>query len=258
MAHEIPKFTLPEGSRIKHTICILSGKGGVGKTLVTSLIASSLAKKGYKVGILDADITGPSIPNAFKMKEYPSEAGENLIFPSETTSGIKFVSASLFLENNEQAIIWRAPMLTGFLRQLYSEVCWGELDFLLIDMPPGTGDIALTVFQSIPVDETIIVSSPQLLVSQIVAKTINMSVQMNIPVLGLVENMAYVECKSCKEKNYIFGKSHAQEICKKYDINFLGSLPIKEEVAIKVDAGEIDDVNLEEINPIIDKITAKL
>ena len=252
--HELPKFDLAEGSNIKHIISILSGKGGVGKTLVTSLLASELTKNGFKVGILDADITGPSIPNAFTMKEYASEAGENLINPCVTTEGIKFVSASLFLENNEQPIIWRAPMITGFLGQLYSEVNWGELDYLLIDMPPGTGDIALTIFQSIPVEGTLIVSSPQLLVSQIVAKTINMASQMNIPIIGLVENMAYVECKNCKEKNYIFGRSHAKEVCEKYNLKFLGSLPIREDIAELVDTGNINQVELNEFNETLETV----
>lgn len=253
-SERIEKVGPAKGSNIKHIISVVSGKGGVGKSLVTSLIAAKLNRLGYKVGILDADITGPSIPASFEVNDQATSEN-NLINPSLSKSGIKIVSAALMLGSNEEPIIWRGPMISSLVKQLFTDVNWGELDYLLIDMPPGTSDVALTIFQFIPVDSTIIVTSPQTLVSTIVAKAINMCTQMNINILGVVENMAYVTCKKCGEKNYVFGKSHAKEVCDKFQVNFLGSLPLQENIAEAVDAGNVEFVELPAIDDIAKNIT---
>lgn len=249
----IEKVKPAEGSSIKHIISVVSGKGGVGKSLVTSLLASRLAKLGYKVGILDADITGPSIPASFKVAT-GATSSNNLINPSLTNSGIKIVSAGLMLDDNEEPIIWRGPMISSLVKQLFTDVRWEQLDYLLIDMPPGTSDVALTIWQLIPVEGAVIVTSPQSLVSTIVAKAINMANQMSIKVFGVVENMSFVECKKCGEKNYVFGKSHAKEICDKYGVELLGSLPLSENIAEAIDNGNVEDIDLEQINTIVDNL----
>src|SRR5574344_1925976 len=196
----IEKVTPNEHSKIKHVIGVISGKGGVGKSFVTSLIASKLNKMGYKVGILDGDITGPSIPKSFNIHEQASGDGVSMIFPAVTESGIKIISSNMLLEKEDDPIIWRGTLISSLLKQFFTDVLWEELDYLLIDMPPGTGDVTLTCFQSFPLDGVVIVTSPQDLVSVIVRKAVNMAKQMNIKVLGLVENMSYVECPHCKEK----------------------------------------------------------
>ena len=195
-----------EKSKIKHCIAIVSGKGGVGKSFVTSLIASSLNKLGYKVGVLDGDITGPSILKAYGIHERAYGDKEGHIYPAITKSGIKMISSNMLVDNESDPIIWRGGLITTLLGQFYKDVLWEELDYLLIDMPPGTSDVTLTTFQSIPLDGIIVVTSPQDLVSLIVEKAINMANAMNINILGLVENMSYVECPNCKEKIFLYGE----------------------------------------------------
>ena len=258
-SNEIVKITPAEGVNIKHVIGIMSGKGGVGKSLCTSMLACSLAKKGYKVGILDADITGPSIPQAFGIKETAMTDGK-LIYPAESLMyGIKIISSNMLLESEDTPIIWRGVMIGNLVKQFFNEVNWGvELDFLLIDMPPGTGDVALTTFQFLPIDGIVVMTSPQSLVSMIVKKAINMANEMNIPILGVVENMAYVECKNCQEKNYIFGRSTTKSILDRYDIDLLAELPIRENIAVNVDRGNVEGIDLPEMDLVAEKIINEL
>lgn len=232
---------LNEKSSIKKVIGIVSGKGGVGKSFVTSSIASELCSQGYKVGIMDADITGPSIPKMFGIHQ-KATGDEKSIFPVETKSGIKVISVNVLLENEEDPVIWRGPVLGGAVKQFWTDVVWGELDYLFIDMPPGTGDVPLTVFQSIPVDGIVIVTSPQDLVKLIVKKAYNMAEQMNIPVLGLVENYSYLECPDCKKKIKVFGDSKIDETAQEMSLKVLGKLPIIPEMAEKADAGMFDTI----------------
>lgn len=251
---KIVKAKLNDKSSVKHVIGVLSGKGGVGKSYITSLLAVSLAKQGYKVGILDADITGPSIPKAFGINEQ-AYGENNLIFPAESKQyGIKIISSNLLLENPTDPIVWRGIMLSNLVKQFYEDVLWGELDYLLIDMPPGTGDVALTIFQMLPVESLIIVTSPQDLVSVIVTKALKMAEMMNINVLGVVENMSFLRCPNCNEEISIFGKSKLDEFARKEGFKILGRLPLISENASKVDNGQIEDVILDEINPVVDAI----
>ena len=242
-----------EFSSIKRIIGVLSGKGGVGKSFVTSSIAAYLNRNGFKVGILDADITGPSIPKAFGVKE--KAYGENgLIYPCKTAGGIEVMSANLLLEDEKEPIIWRGPLLGNLVKQFFEQVMWGELDVLLIDMPPGTGDVALTTFQSLPIDDLIIVTSPQDLVSLIVTKAIKMAEMMNIHVLGVVENMSYLVCPKCEEKIPLFGESHLEEFAKEMKFNILGKLPLNSDNTALMDKGEIEKISLPEMQSIIDAI----
>ena len=228
-----------ELSKIKKVIGVVSGKGGVGKSLVTSLSAVESARLGYKTAILDADITGPSIPRSFGLTE-KATGTETGLYPVKTSTGISVMSLNLLTENETDPVVWRGPMIAGVVKQFWTDVIWGDVDFMFVDMPPGTGDVPLTVFQSIPVDGIIIVTSPQELVSMIVEKAVNMARLMNIPVLGLVENMSYVLCPDCGKKIEIFGKSHACEIAEKYGMKVLGSLPFDPKLAAEVDAGRIE------------------
>ena len=242
-----------EFSNIKRIIGVLSGKGGVGKSFVTSSIAAYLNRNGFKVGILDADITGPSIPKAFGVKE--KAYGENgLIYPCKTAGGIEVMSANLLLEDEKEPIIWRGPLLGNLVKQFFEQVMWGELDVLLIDMPPGTGDVALTTFQSLPIDDLIIVTSPQDLVSLIVTKAIKMAEMMNINILGVIENMSYLVCPKCEEKIPLFGESHLEEFAKQMNFEILGKLPLNSANTALMDKGEIEKLILPEIQPIVDKI----
>ena len=228
-----------ELSKIKKVIGVVSGKGGVGKSLVTSLSAVESARLGYKTAILDADITGPSIPRSFGLTE-KATGTETGLYPVKTSTGISVMSLNLLTENETDPVVWRGPMIAGVVKQFWTDVIWGDVDFMFVDMPPGTGDVPLTVFQSIPVDGIIIVTSPQELVSMIVEKAVNMARLMNIPVLGLVENMSYVLCPDCGKKIEIFGKSHAGEIADKYGMKVLGSLPFDPKLAAEVDTGRIE------------------
>jgi Mrp family chromosome partitioning ATPase len=235
-------------SSFKKTIAIISGKGGVGKSLITSLLAVSLAKKNKKVAIMDADVTGPSIPQAFGLAHMQCNGDENGIYPIKSKLGIEIMSANLMLDTPETPIIWRGPMISSFVGQLYSEVIYGEMEYLLIDMPPGTGDVPLTVFQQLHVDGIIIVSSPQELVSMVVAKSINMAKEMNIKILGIVENMSYVTCPKCGEKIDVFGSSHLEAEIKKFNLPLLAELPLNPAIAKKVDEGKIEELDINEMN----------
>lgn len=226
-------------SKIKKIIGVVSGKGGVGKSLVTSLCAVSMRKLGYEVGILDADITGPSIPKAFNI-EKKARGNEEGMFPNTSFTGIKVMSINMLLEEDSDPVILRGPMIADLVKQFYSNVMWGDIDYLFVDMPPGTGDVPLTVFQSLPVDGIIVVSSPQELVSLIVEKQVKMAEKMNIPMLGIIENMSYFLCPDNQKKYYIFGESHIEEIALKYGLDILAQLPINPEIATLVDRGQIE------------------
>ncbi len=219
---------------------MVSGKGGVGKSMVTSLIASMMNKKGLNVGILDADITGPSIPKAFGIKRM-IESNELGMFPATSKNGIKIVSTNLLLQNENEPIIWRGPLIANLVKQFWTDVIWGNLDFLFIDMPPGTGDVPLTIFQSIPLSGIIIVTSPQDLVSMIVNKAVNMANKMNVPILGIVENMSYVICPKCEEKINVFGNSKVNKVAELNNLKFLGKMPISTKLVIDCDNGKIED-----------------
>ena len=250
---EIVKSKTNDASHIKRVIGVLSGKGGVGKSFITSSIATYLSRNGLSVGILDADITGPSIPKAFGIKEKAYGEG-SLIFPAQTNGGIRVISANLLLEDETDPIIWRGPLLGNLVKQFFEDVAWGDLDVLLIDMPPGTGDVALTIFQSLPVDDLIIVTSPQDLVSLIVSKAIKMAELMNIHVLGVIENMSYLVCPKCEEKIPLFGESHRDDFAKQMNFEVLAKLPLNSENTKLMDNGEIEKLVLPEIQPVINKI----
>ena len=230
-------------SHIKNVIGIASGKGGVGKSMVTTMTAIKLARKGYKVGILDADITGPSIPKAFGLDTQRAEGAETGFLPVETRLGIKIMSVNLIVNDPEQPVIWRGPILGGVVKQFWTDVIWGDIDFLLVDMPPGTGDIPLTIFQSIPIDGVVVVTTPQDLVSVIVGKAVHMADSMNIPVIGMIENMSYFECPDCGNKHYIFGKSRLEEVMKELYIGNAIRLPINPKLADLMDQGNVEDMN---------------
>jgi Mrp family chromosome partitioning ATPase len=231
-------------STIKHVIGVVSGKGGVGKSMVTSTLATLMQRAGYKVGILDADITGPSIPKAFGISA-GVEGNDDGMFPPETSTGIKIMSVNLLLPDATHPVVWRGPVIAGTVKQFWSGTVWGDLDYLFVDCPPGTGDVPLTVFQSIPLDGIVIVSSPQELVSMIVEKAANMAKMMQVDVVGLVENMSFVKCPDCGKEIKIFGESHIEEIATKYGYPLLAKMPIDPTLASLVDAGQIEkmDVN---------------
>ena len=226
-------------SDIKKVIAVVSGKGGVGKSLVTSLLAVTMQREGKKTGIMDADITGPSIPKIFGVHEKATgnEAG---IYPVRSKMDMDIMSVNLLLQNETDPVVWRGPVIAGTVKQFWTEVVWGDKDYLFIDMPPGTGDVPLTVFQSIPVDGIVIVTSPQELVSMIVEKAVKMANMMNIPVLGIVENMSYFECPNCHEKHSVYGESHIEEIAAKYDIKNIAKLPMNPKLAAACDKGLIE------------------
>lgn len=253
---QIQKAKMNDRSHVKRVVAILSGKGGVGKSFITSYLAVCLKRKGYKVGILDADVTGPSIPKAFGVKE-KAYGEDSLIYPLETKTGIKIISANNLLDDDSEPIIWRGVLLGNLVKQFYEDVLWEELDYLLIDMPPGTGDIALTTFQMIPIDDLIIVTSPQDLVSLVVTKAIKMARMMNINVLGVVENMSYLYCPSCGEQISVFGESHLDEFAEKLNFKILGKLPIVSGNAKKVDNGQIEDVVLPEFESVVENLVGE-
>lgn len=241
-------------SKIKNVIGVMSGKGGVGKSFVTASLAVQLANKGYKVGIMDADITGPSIPKMFGLTD-TAKGDESGIYPSETRNNIKVMSVNLLLEHDDEPVIWRGPVIAGVVKQFWSDVYWGELDYLLIDMPPGTGDVPLTVFQSLPVDGVVIVTSPQDLVKLIVKKAYNMAAKMDIPVLGMVENYSYIECPDCGKKISVFGESKIDDIAKSMGLPVLGKLPIVPEYAKIADEGRFEEVENNYLEEAIKTIT---
>ena len=217
---------------------IVSGKGGVGKSMVTSQLAVTMRRRGYQVGIMDADITGPSIPKAFGVHGH-AVGSENALLPMESRTGIQVMSINLLLENETDPVIWRGPVISGVVQQFWTDVLW-NCDYLFVDMPPGTGDVPLTVFQSLPVNGIIIVTSPQELVSMIVEKAVNMAKKMNVPILGLVENMSYLECPDCGKKISVFGESHIDDVAKEYGIPVLAQIPIRPAIAKAVDEGTVE------------------
>ena len=252
--------TLPTNkvSDIKHVIGVVSGKGGVGKSLVTSLLASAMHKRGYQVGILDADITGPSIPKSFGITGHIS-ANEDGIVPRETTSGMKVMSTNLMLPAEDAPVAWRGPVISGVLNQFWGETNWGDIDVMFVDMPPGTSDVALTVFQSLPIDGIVTVSAPQELVAMIVGKAVNLAHHMDVDVLGLVENMAYFQCGECSKKHYIFGDPQGETVARRYSIPAYATLPIDPEFAKLADAGKIEEYDVgEALDPILDQILARI
>ena len=245
-----------EQSHIKKVIGVCSGKGGVGKSMVTSLLAVAMQRMGLKVGILDADITGPSIPREFGLKQ-KAEGNDTGIFPVRTTTGIDVMSLNLLLPNDSDPVAWRGPVIAGAVTQFWTDVIWGDKDVLFIDMPPGTGDVMLTVCQSIPVDAAVLVSTPQELVGMIVEKSIKMVDMLNIPVIGLVENMSYVQCPDCGKKIAVFGESHVDAIARQYGIPHTAALPIDRKLAASADKGMIELTNgdwLDEIANAIDQL----
>jgi len=249
-----PKLTdAQKASHIDKVIAVMSGKGGVGKSSVTSMLAVSLMRQGYKVGILDADITGPSIPKIFGVtgRAGVSQAG---ILPSKSRDGIKIMSLNIMIETEDDPVILRGPLITQIVNQFYSEVIWGDLDYLLIDLPPGTGDVAITVFQSLPVSGVVMVTSPQSLANMVVRKAIKMVRNYKPPIYGLLENMAYVQCPDCKKKIEIFGKPKGEEEAKRNSIPFLGELPIDPVLAELSDAGKVEDYK----SPAFDEIMKRL
>ena len=231
-----------EGSKIKKVIGVVSGKGGVGKSMVTSLLAVLMNRKGFKTAIMDADVTGPSIPKCFGINNLRCTAKENeeVINPVETKTGIKVVSLNLLLEEETLPVIWRGPVIAGVVKQFWTDTDWGDVDYMFVDMPPGTGDVPLTVFQSIPLDGVIIVTSPQELVSMIVAKAFNMASMMNIPVLGLVENMSYAVCPDCGKKLEVFGQSKVKETAEEFEIANYAQMPIDVKLSAACDEGVIE------------------
>lgn len=239
-----------KNSNIKKVIGIVSGKGGVGKSLVSCLLASRCQRAGLKVGILDADITGPSVPKSFGITSRAMQ-DETGLLPTVTKTGVKMMSINLLLEDVNSPVVWRGPVISGVIEQFWTDVNWGELDYLFVDMPPGTGDVALTVFQSLPVDGIVIVSTPQDLVKMIVNKAFNMARLMNVPVLGLVENMSYYECPDCKKKLNIFGESQIDATAAELGVPVLAKLPINPDVARLVDEGRVEDIDCPELDEFV-------
>ena len=234
----------PESS-VKKVIGVVSGKGGVGKSLVTSLLAVKMNSLGFHTAILDADITGPSIPKAFGIEGgvgMVQAGGADVMLPATSSTGIQIMSANLLLDHDTDPVIWRGPVIAGAVKQFWNQTLWENVDYMFVDMPPGTGDVPLTVFQSLPVDGIVIVTSPQELVSMIVGKAVKMAQKMDIPILGLVENMSYLECPDCGKKISVFGESPIDEVAEEYGIPVLGRIPIQPEIAAKVDAGQVEYV----------------
>ena len=228
-----------ELSNVKKVIAVVSGKGGVGKSLVTGLCSVLANRNGYSTAVLDADITGPSVPKMFGIKQ-KAQGNELGLMPVTTKTGIKIMSLNLLTENETDPVVWRGPVIAGAVKQFWTDVIWGDIDFMFVDMPPGTGDVPLTVFQSLPIDGIIIVTSPQELVSMIVEKAVNMAKLMNIPILGLVENLSYLACPDCGKKIEVFGKSHIEEVSAKHSIPVLARIPIDSKLASSCDGGLIE------------------
>ena len=240
-------------SNIKKVIGVVSGKGGVGKSLVCSLAASEMNKRGYSVAVLDADITGPSIPKGFGIHE-TALGSEDGILPAKSEGGVSVMSINLMLENETDPVVWRGPVIAGAVKQFWTDVIWGDVDYMFVDMPPGTGDVPLTVFQSLPLDGIIVVASPQDLVSLIVEKAVKMANAMNIPMLGYVQNMAYFVCDECSKKHYIFGETKAEDIAVKFEIPSFAEIPMDKNIASKVDAGKIEEVDSSLLKNVADKL----
>lgn len=252
---EMPKDKPHLRSRIKHVIGVVSGKGGVGKSFVTGLLAAEMTRRGYSCGVLDADITGPSVPKMFGIHERAT-GDQDGIYPVSSQGGVQVMSLNLLLENETDPVIWRGALITGTVKQFWTDVIWQDVDYLFIDMPPGTGDVTLTVFQSLPVDGIVIVSSPQELVRMIVGKAVKMAQMMHVPVLGLVENMSFLKCPDCAKEIELFGKSRAEEMGKEFSISPVVRLPLNPAAARAVDEGRIEFVREEAVYPLAEKLAA--
>ena len=246
-----------EKKRNENLIAIVSGKGGVGKSSITAILASELKRSGHNVGILDADVTGPSIAKIFGVTKRLIK-GKNGIIPAETESGLKLISVNLMLDNPEMPTIWRGPIINNLIRQLYTDVDWGDIDYLLIDLPPGTGDAPLTVFQSLPLSGIVLVSTPQDLSKMIVSKSANMAKMLKISVLGLIENMSYLNCKHCGEKNFILGESKSEEFAERLGTELIARLPFETDIAELCDAGKIEEYQNKEISNTVEKIKSTI
>ena len=244
---------LHEGCRVGKVYGIVSGKGGVGKSMVTSQLAVSVRREGYNVAVLDADITGPSIPKAFGVHAH-AEGTADAIIPVSTTTGIQLMSVNLLLENETDPVIWRGPVIGGVVQQFWGDVLWEDVDYMFVDMPPGTGDVALNVFQTLPVDGIIVVASPQELVSMVVEKAVKMAQMMNIPILGIVENMSYMTCPDCGKKLYPFGEGKTEEATAKYGLPVLAKMPIDPALAKLVDDGAIETFEGDWLHDVVDKV----
>lgn len=240
-------------SNIKKIYAVISGKGGVGKSSVTCMLASAMQKSGKKVAVLDADVTGPSVPKMFGIRD-KATADNNMLNPAVTETGIKLMSVNLLLENDEQPVVWRGPVISGVIQQFFTDVKWGDVDYMFVDMPPGTGDVPLTVFQSLKVDGIIVVTTAQDLVSMIVAKAVNMAKMMNVPIVGVIENMSYFDCPDCGNRHYIFGKSDTQKVAAENGLELLASLPINPETPDLADKGLIEKADVKAFESVISKI----
>lgn len=240
-------------AKVKKVIGVVSGKGGVGKSMVTSLLAVQMQRQGKRSAILDADITGPSIPKAFGVTGHVN-GNEEDVFPACTRTGIQLMSTNLLLDKPTDPVVWRGPVIAGMVKQFWTEVVWDNVDFMFVDMPPGTGDVPLTVYQSIPLDGIIIVTSPQNLVSMIVEKAVNMAAMMNVPILGFVENMSYFECPDCGKKHSVFGASHIEELAAEYGVANVVRMPIRPELASLVDAGKVEECVCGEFDSLLQHI----
>ena len=240
------RATLREGSCVKKVIGIVSGKGGVGKSLVTALLASKMKKNGFKTAVLDADITGPSIPTSFGLADQKAMGDKSgVIYPVKTESGIQLMSMNFLLEKETDPVLWRGPVIAGAVKQFWTDVVWNDVDYMFVDMPPGTGDVPLTVFQSLPIDGIIVVSSPQQLVRVIVEKAVKMANMMKVPIVGLVENMSYVKCPDCGQEISVFGESNINGIAKDYGIPVLARIPMSEDISKAVDEGDVEALDAE-------------
>ena len=235
--------SLNPASSVDHVVAVLSGKGGVGKSLVCSLLASELSRMGYEVGIMDADITGPSIPRAFGLSSHVTVTEDNLMLPPVTETGIKVISANLLLEHEEDPVIVRGPVIAGMVTQFWTDTDWGHLDYMIIDMPPGTGDVPLTVFQSLSAEYAVVVTSPQELAAMVVKKAVNMAEKMNIRLLGVVENMSYFVCPDCGKEHRVFGDSHIDEITASHGLSVLSRIPVDPVISAMVDSGRAYDID---------------
>jgi Mrp family chromosome partitioning ATPase len=252
------KSLLGSLNQIKRVVAVMSGKGGVGKSSVTSLLAVGLNRMGYKIGVLDADITGPSIPRTFGLEGGNLKATDFGIVPPVSSKGIKIISVNLFLPGEDEPVIWRGPLLAGMVKQFWEETDWRELDYLLVDLPPGTGDVPLTVMQSLPLDGTVVVSSPQELVFMVVKKAVKMANKLNIPIIGMVENMSYARCPHCDEKLELFGVSHAQEAADQLKIPLLGRLPWEPQFNRLMDQGKVEEYMDDETSKLCEELVKRL
>ncbi len=246
---------VPQGSHsnIKKVIGVVSGKGGVGKSLVTSMLTVLAQRKGFQTAILDADITGPSIPQTFGTHDKIMGTKDGAL-PAVSKNGTKLMSINLMLEDEAEPVVWRGPVIADVVKQFWSDVCWGDVDYMFVDMPPGTGDVPLTVYQSLPLDGIVVVASPQELVELIVEKAVKMADKMNVPVLGLVENLAYFECPNCNERHYIFGESHLQELATRYNIAHTAQIPMSPALASLCDQGRVEEFTGDWLDALVDTL----